>query len=297
MVLGGGSNILFCADYNGTILKNEINTLRFDTHEDTALIKAGGGVIWHTLVEECVQKGYTGLENLALIPGTVGAAPIQNIGAYGVEVKDAIVSVRGYSTRTSAFETFENNECAFGYRTSIFKEKFKNEFIITEVTLRVSKKESPNTSYGALQEHLTSAGIKKPSCKDVFDAVCAIRREKLPNPKIMGNAGSFFKNPVIEKEKYESLIKTFPNLPHYAFGDKYVKIPAAYLIDSLGFKGVKRFDANGAQFGVHTRQPLVLVNYGGATGASILTLAEEIQKAVLEKFRIHLEKEVCVVRG
>ncbi|HET8963571.1 MAG TPA: UDP-N-acetylmuramate dehydrogenase, partial [Chitinophagales bacterium] len=257
--------------------------------KDTIFIKAMAGEIWHNFVMYCVENNFGGIENLSLIPGCVGAAPIQNIGAYGVELKDVFVELEAMELQTRKIITVDTSTCKFGYRNSIFKQDWKGNYIIISVTLQLQKNPKLNTSYGAIQQTLFQNNINQPTVKDISDAVIAIRQSKLPDPKVIGNAGSFFKNPEVEKTMYDNLKKQFPEIPGYPISDSKIKIPAGWMIEYCGFKG-KRIGNTGA----HKDQALVLVNYGGATGKEIFNLAMQIQKKVFEKFGVTIEPEVNV---
>ena len=291
LVLGGGSNLLFTGDLNGLVIKlsiKGISTLAED--EDEVDLKIGAGENWHELVTYCVDKGYGGIENLSLIPGTVGAAPMQNIGAYGVEIKEVFKELEAIEIATGKTKIFSNEACKFGYRDSIFKNKAKGRYVITSVTLKLSKKPVVNTSYGAIKETLALWGIEKPGIADVSKAVIHIRQSKLPDPNVIGNAGSFFKNPSIADADFERLKVNYPAATGYVQEDGTVKVPAAWLIEQAGWKG-KTF----GEIGVHKNQALVLVNYGEGKGRAIWELAQKIQASVQEKFGIALVPEVNVV--
>ena len=261
-----------------------------ENHNDIYLT-VNAGENWHEFVLWCVSQNYGGIENLSLIPGNVGTCPIQNIGAYGVEVKDTITRVEAIDIKTGKLIEFSNTECKFGYRNSIFKNEAKGKYIITSVSFLLTKDEhNLNTSYGAIETELASKKITNPTIKDVSDAVIAIRQSKLPDPKKIGNSGSFFKNPVISKEHFDKLQSTFPSIPSYVISDTEIKVPAGWLIEQSGFKG-KRF----GEYGVHEKQALVLVNYGDATGKEIYELAQEIQNTIEKKFDINLEIEVNII--
>lgn len=288
-VLGGGSNILFTGDFDGIILKNGFmgrDILKKDGND--ILLKAGAGENWHNLVLFCVNRGYGGIENLSLIPGNVGASPMQNIGAYGVEIKDVVEEVEYFDFKTGEFQSIGPEECAFEYRSSIFKTDLKGRVIITSVTYRLSRNPVFNTSYGAIENELSAMGVE-PSLKSISQAVINIRSSKLPDPKKIGNAGSFFKNPMVDAEKAEKLKAEFPEILQYPSGDG-VKLAAGWLIEQCGWKG-KRI----GNCGVHDRQALVLVNHGGAVGEEINALAEDIRNSVLDKFNVALEREVNIV--
>jgi UDP-N-acetylmuramate dehydrogenase len=290
LILGGGSNILFTRQYPGLIILNQIKGIKIiDETNDTALINAGGGEVWQDLVNFALSHNLGGIENLSLIPGSVGAAPIQNIGAYGVELKEVMESLSAIELATGEARTFNNAECDFGYRNSIFKKELKDKYLITNVCLKLTKHPQLNTSYGAVNSRLEEKGIDSPDITDVSKAVIEIRRSKLPDPTKLGNAGSFFKNPVVDKIDFEGLKLVFSDIPGY-INNSTVKIPAAWLIEQCGWKG-KRFGA----VGVHDKQPLVLVNYGDGTGAEIKKLAEDIKTSVANKFGIELEAEPRII--
>lgn len=293
-VLGEGSNVLFCNNFDGAILHNRIQGFSATTQGSKVFLTLGGGYSWHSAVERAVASNYYGIENLALIPGSAGAAPVQNIGAYGVEIKDVLHSVRGFNLKTEKFETLSNADCRLGYRESIFKTELRNCFVITAITLALSTETKICISYSALQKYFEKVEVIPQSAQDIFDAVCAIRRSKLPDPSEIGNAGSFFKNAIVSREQFAALHSRFEDLPHYAVDNSHVKIPSAYLIERAGFKGAVR-EKNGRRVGVHARQALVLVNTHNATGEMVLELAEEIRAKVHEKFGVRLEMEVNVV--
>lgn len=291
LVLGGGSNILFTKDFDGLVLKNSmkgIEVLRED--DEHAWVKAAAGEVWHELVLFCIQHNYAGIENLSLIPGCAGAAPMQNIGAYGIELESVFYSLDAVHLQTGERMTFKNADCNFGYRESVFKNKFKDQFVITSVVLRLNKKPAFNITYGAINETLEKMGVKELSIKAVSDAVIAIRSSKLPDPKVLGNAGSFFKNPEVPKDVFERVQNEYPKMPHYPAAHGLVKIPAGWLIEQCGWKG-KRVGNTGS----HKDQALVLVNYGNATGNEIYALALDIKKSVGEKFGIEIIPEVNLV--
>lgn len=292
LILGGGSNMLFTKNYDGLIVKVELRGIEIVTEDDNHVtLKVGAGEIWHHLVLYCVERNWGGIENLSLIPGTVGAAPIQNIGAYGVEIKKVLVSVDAIEINSGNIRTFDNSECNFGYRDSIFKQRAKDKYLISSVTLKLTKRNHQlNTSYGAIDEILRQRGVNYPTVKDISDAVIQIRRSKLPDPEVIGNAGSFFKNPTIDNKLYESIKKDHPSFPSYPSTDGLVKIPAAWLIEQCGWKG-KTFD----NIGVHKNQALVLVNYGGGDGKKLWQLAMDIKASVQQKFDISLQPEVNVI--
>ncbi|KAA9327519.1 UDP-N-acetylmuramate dehydrogenase [Hymenobacter busanensis] len=296
LVLGGGSNLLFTRDFDGVVLKNEIRGLDLLPGEDdrTALLRAGAGESWHGVVEYALGQGLSGLENLSLIPGTVGAAPLQNIGAYGVELKDAFDHLEAVEISSGQLRAFSHEECGFGYRESVFKGPLKNQYIVTGVVLRLRREHRPNVSYGAIRTTLEEMGISadEPTPQQVSQAVISIRRSKLPDPAQIGNAGSFFKNPEVSQHKFEELKARFPDLPGYPVPGG-VKVPAGWLIEQCGWKGHRA--GPGGNYGVHAHQALVLVNHGGATGAEVRALAEEIMASVREKFGIELHPEVNIL--
>lgn len=292
LILGGGSNILFTKDFEGLIIKSGLQgwSITGET-EDYVMLKAGAGENWHDLVMHCIANDWGGVENLSLIPGTVGAAPIQNIGAYGVEIKNVIEKVTAIDLTTGGLRTFNNSECRFGYRESVFKHDLKENIFISSITLRLTRKRHMlHTHYGAIQEVLKQHHIDHPTIKDVSDAVISIRQSKLPDPRVTGNAGSFFKNPTISEETYQQIKKAYPLIPFYPADNQYVKIPAGWLIEQCGWKG-KRI----GNIGVHPQQALVLVNYGGGNGEDILHLSMKIQSSVKEKFGVTLTTEVNII--
>ncbi len=289
-ILGGGSNILFSKDFDGLVLKNAILGMEVIAEDaDHVYIKTGAGEEWHHLVLFAVNNGYAGIENMSLIPGSVGAGPIQNIGAYGTELKDVLVEVEAIEVTNGKLHKFTNEECKFGYRDSIFK-KEKGKYIITSTVIRLNKEPTFNTKYGAIEEELKRMSVEKITLKAVSDAVIHIRQSKLPDPKEMGNAGSFFKNPEIPKKQFDSLKNTSPNIIAFDTVDGNKKLAAGWLIEQCGWKG-KRI----GNVGVHAHQALVIVSFGNATGAEILNLATNIQTSVFEKFGVLLEMEVNIV--
>lgn len=292
LILGGGSNLLFTKDWNGLVIHNKISGAKITGETNNyALIEAGSGIIWHQLVEFAIKHNLGGIENLSLIPGTVGAAPLQNIGAYGVEIKDTLQSVTTYDIANDSIKIFGNEECQFGYRDSYFKKEGKGKYFVLNVVLKLSKQPIFNTSYGALREIFGKTNPEDLTIEEVSKAVIQIRKSKLPDPKEIGNAGSFFKNPVVKKQLFAELTKQYPEMPFYAQSNSdEAKIPAGWLIEQCGWKG-KRI----GQTGSHAKQSLVLVNYGNATGTEIHDLAMEIEKSVLEKFNITLEPEVNIL--
>ena len=292
LILGGGSNVLFTKNFDGLVVKVELRGIEILKEDDNFVtLKVGAGENWHQFVLHCVEQKWGGVENLSLIPGTVGAAPIQNIGAYGVEIKNNVISVDAVEISTGKTRSFSNAECNFGYRDSIFKQSAKGKYLISSVTLKLTKRNHQlNTTYGAIEETLKQRGVIHPTVKNISDAVIQIRRSKLPDPEVTGNAGSFFKNPTIDSKLYESIKKDHPSFPSYPSADGLVKIPAAWLIEQCGWKG-KTFDG----IGVHKNQALVLVNYGGGDGNLIWQLALDIKASVQQKFDIELQPEVNVI--
>lgn len=292
LFLGGGSNVLFTGDFDGLVLKNEIYGIHKLIETDTMVgLKVGSGENWHSFVMYCVECDLGGMENLSLIPGTVGAAPMQNIGAYGVEVKDVIEEVEAVELATGKVRLFSKEACQFGYRESFFKHEGREKYFISSVTLSASKKNHRyNTSYGAIQETLAQKGVIELSVKAISDAVIHIRRTKLPDPAVVGNAGSFFKNPSIPFVQYQELKAMYPSIPGYTEANELVKVPAGWLIEQCGWKG-KTF----SPIGIHPNQALVLVNYGGGEGKKIWELSKDIQRSVKEKFNIILHAEVNII--
>jgi UDP-N-acetylmuramate dehydrogenase len=289
-VLGGGSNILLTKDLPGLTIKNEIGDLQvFLENDEEVLVKVGGGVVWHDFVLWAVKQGFGGIENLSLIPGTVGAAPIQNIGAYGVELKDVFHSLQAFDLSTGEFRTFQKADCRFGYRDSVFKQEFRGRFVIVNVFFHLQKSPKLNTAYGDIQRTLQEMGIEEPTIQDVSKAVIQIRQSKLPDPAEIGNAGSFFKNPELEPTDFQLFIEQFPQAPHYPQPDGRVKVPAGWLIEQAGWKGQRFGDV-----GCHGKQALVLVNYGHAKGEEILALAKKIQASVQERFGVLVSPEVNI---
>lgn len=290
LILGGGSNILFTKNFDGLVLKNEIAGIeKIKEDENYIYIKVGAAVNWHQLVLHCIKNNWAGLENLSLIPGNVGASPMQNIGAYGVEIKDVFYELEAMHIEEKKLVKFNLNDCEFGYRESVFKQKFKNQFIITSVTYRLNKAPKFNTSYGAIEEELANMGIKELSIQAISQAVINIRSSKLPDPKEIGNAGSFFKNPTVESSLFDKLKLTNPTIAGYPLANGNVKLAAGWLIEQCGWKGYKNGDA-----GCHVNQALVLVNFGNAKGSEILQLSESIIASVQQKFAVTLEREVNI---
>jgi len=289
LILGTGSNVLFTQPYPGLIIKNEITGIK-KTNETASevFLSVGAGENWHHFVSYCVQKGWGGLENLSLIPGTVGASPIQNIGAYGVEVQECIQTVTAYDTEAQVWVNLSNSECAFGYRDSLFK-KQRNRYLITQVNFLLKKQPHLRTDYGAIKEVLHEKSIKNPSMADVSNAVIQIRNAKLPDPAKLGNAGSFFKNPTLSKTEFEDLVLQFPQIMAYPISDKAYKLAAGWLIEHCGWKGIRK-----GRVGCFEKQSLVIVNYDHASGKEIFDFSEEIIQSVLKKFNLLLEREVNV---
>jgi UDP-N-acetylmuramate dehydrogenase len=291
LILGGGSNMLFTKDIDGMVVKNEIVGIEKITEEDNFVyIKVGAGENWHQFVLHCIDSNYAGVENLSLIPGNVGASPMQNIGAYGVEIKDVFHSLEAYHINDNVVQHFNNADCEFGYRESVFKNKYRNQFVITSVTFKLKKIALFNTSYGAIEQELEKMGVQQLSIKNISEAVINIRSSKLPNPKEIGNAGSFFKNPEISNNKFHELKQLFPSIVGYNLPNGNVKLAAGWLIEQCGFKGYRIGDA-----GCHAKQALVLVNYGHAKGIDIYNLSTEILLAVQNKFNVELEREVNII--
>lgn len=292
LILGGGSNMLLTKDYEGLALHINFKGIEIiSQNEDSVIVKAQAGENWHEFVLWCLANDFGGLENLSLIPGNVGTTPIQNIGAYGIEIKDTFYSCEALNLKSLEIERFSKQDCKFGYRNSTFKQENKGKYIITSVCFKLSKNNHKlNINYGTIAQELKSNGITIPSIQDISKAVIAIRESKLPNPKDIGNSGSFFKNPVILKSEFETLVKNFPDVPNYPVSDTEVKVPAGWLIEKSGFKG-KQF----GNYGVHKMQALVLVNYGNAKGSDILKLSKLIQKTVKRLFNITIEAEVNIL--
>jgi len=289
-MLGGGSNVLFTKDFEGLLLKNEISGIEVINEDAQQVwIKVGAGVVWHEFVLQCIERGWGGLENLSLIPGTVGASPIQNIGAYGVEVKDLIVEVEGVDLVQKNTRTINSQECEFAYRSSVFKTSLKNTFLITAVVFRLDKQPKLHVEYGAIKDQLSKMKIDHPTIKDVSNAVISIRQSKLPDPNIIGNAGSFFKNPVLSAKILNVLKAIFPGIVSCPFGNEF-KLAAGWLIEQAGWKGHRE-----GNVGCHEKQALVLVNHGNASGAEVLQLSQKIQQSVQATFGVELEIEVNVI--
>jgi len=291
-ILGGGSNMLLTQDIDALVIHVDLKGKEVVWQDaETAHVKAMAGENWHEFVLYCIDHNFGGLENLSLIPGNVGTTPIQNIGAYGTEIKDTFISCEAIDIATQQTVTFTKEECNFGYRESIFKGTLKDKYVITSVTFGLTTTNHKiNTSYGDIAAELTAKGITLPTIKDVGAAITAIRQSKLPDPKELGNSGSFFKNPIITIDNFERAYLLHPTMPHYTLDDTYVKVPAGWLIEQCGFKGKRFGDA-----GVHAKQALVLVNYGNATGQEILDLSKNIQKTVFDTFGIAIEAEVNII--
>jgi len=291
LMLGGGSNLIFTKNFDGLICKISIPGISvIEEDDDNVFIKVGAGVLWDDLVSYAGENNYGGIENLILIPGTVGAAPIQNIGAYGQELAETFHSIDGILIETGKIKTFTKDECKFSYRNSIFKNELKNKIIITSVRFKLDKKPKAQLSYHEVKIEIEKQNVINPSIKDVSRVITKIRKAKLPDPKKLKNAGSFFKNPVISIEKYGNIKDIYPDLKYYPVDDGAVKIPAAWLIEKCELKGKKK-----GSVGTHQNQPLVIVNYGGATGKEVLDFATMIRESVYETFAISLEYEVYII--
>lgn len=291
-ILSGGSNMLLTRDIDALVLHIAIKgiTTKKGT-ENSILVTANAGENWHDFVRYCIDQDFGGLENLSLIPGYVGSAPIQNIGAYGVELKDTFVHCEAIEIATGNKRVFMHSDCQFGYRNSIFKNELKGKYVISQVTFKLTTQHHHlHTGYGAIEQALSQKKIPKPRIRDISDAVIEIRRSKLPDPAEIGNSGSFFKNPVISLQAFDKLQKSYPEVPCYKVDDQHIKVPAGWLIEQCGFKGKRWGDA-----GVHSKQALVLVNYGDANGTELLTLSQNIQKTIKETFNISLETEVNII--
>lgn len=291
-VLGGGSNMLLTQDVDALVIHVDLKGKKVvKEDEDYVWVEGQAGENWHEFVLWNIENNFGGLENMSLIPGNVGTTPVQNIGAYGTEIKDTFVSCEAINIVTREMKIFDKAECGFGYRESIFKHEVKDQYIITSVVFKLTKRNHKiNISYGDITKELESHHITEPTIKDVSNAVIAIRQSKLPDPKELGNSGSFFKNPVITKEHFDNVHARFPEIKYYVVSPSEVKVPAGWLIEQAGFKGIRIGDA-----GVHKNQALVLVNYGNATGQEIVNLSKEIQKAIFEKYTIAIEAEVNVI--
>ena len=292
LIIGGGSNILFTKGFEDLVIKNDLKGIEVQD-EDTnhVLLRTGAGENWHEFVMYCIGKDYGGIENLSLIPGCAGAAPMQNIGAYGVELKNTFYSLEAFNLATGKIKTFHKSDCKFGYRDSVFKNIYKNRYLILNVTLKLTKKyHRYYTDYSAIKETLKNNNVKKLTIKAISDAVIRIRTSKLPDPAELGNAGSFFKNPMVDKVDFEGLRAEFSDIPGYNSEANKVKIPAAWMIEHCGWKGTRL-----GQIGVHNKQALVIVNYGGGKGKDIARLAFDIQDSVADTFGIELEPEVNII--
>ncbi|HYW36129.1 MAG TPA: UDP-N-acetylmuramate dehydrogenase [Balneolaceae bacterium] len=293
IILGGGSNVLFVDDFDGLVIKMDITGKEIvKKNQKFVWLKIGAGENWHQTVRYCVQQGWGGIENLSLIPGTVGAAPIQNIGAYGAELEDVFSSLTAVEIATGKQRIFHKDECRFGYRDSIFKRELKNRYVIADVTLRLSLHPEPNTSYGSIRNKLAEKNINNPTITDMSDLIIEIRNKKLPDPAQLANAGSFFKNPVLENKTFKRLKKSFPSMPGYAVGETMAKVPAGWLIEQTGWKGKKI-----NKVGTYHQQALVIVNYGGATSREILQIAQKIKQSVKDKFGVELVPEVNIIKS
>lgn len=291
LIIGGGSNILLTKDFDGIVIEYKNSFVKItERKDDYVLLEIGAGKVWDELVQFCVENNFGGIENLSLIPGNVGAAPIQNIGAYGQEVSNTLLFVNGFFLHNSEKFSLSKEECRLGYRDSIFKNELKNRVIITSVVFILSTKPKLNLSYGNLAEELNKTKKNEFTIQDVRDTVIKIRKNKLPDPKIIGNAGSFFKNPTLDESHFHSLKREFPEIKFFKSEENKYKIPAAWLIEQCGLKGYRE-----GRVGIHDRQPLVIVNYGGAIASEILSLKNKVQKEVFEKFQIHLEEEVNII--
>lgn len=291
LVIGGGSNLLLVKDFEGLVVRMNIRGIAHRINHEEVLVEAGAGENWNGLVNYCVDHGFAGMENLTLIPGSVGASPIQNIGAYGVELKDVFESCRAFEIRTGEMQTFSKEDCHFGYRESVFKSALKGQYIITSVKFRLLATPKLNLSYGAIEQELNNRGITQPGIKDVSAVVAAIRVSKLPDPSTIGNSGSFFKNPVISAEQFQAIYENYPAVSHYPAGEGQVKLAAGWLIEQCGWKGKVV-----GHTGTWKNQALVLVNHGGATGQEIYDLSSQIIDSVYHKFGVTLEREVNIIQ-
>jgi UDP-N-acetylmuramate dehydrogenase len=291
LIVGGGSNLLFTGDFKGIVIRNQIKGIDIVSEsEKDVVVRVGAGEVWHEFVMFCISRNYAGLENLSLIPGCVGASPMQNIGAYGVEIKETFQSLEAYDLENAQLRIFSKEECDFGYRESVFKNKYKDKYLIANVTFNLKKNAALNTSYGAINTELQSMQITKPTIRDVSQAVINIRQSKLPDPKVTGNAGSFFKNPEVSAGKYQELKRRFDDVVAYPLAGGGYKLAAGWLIEQCGLKG---FEINGAA--VHTKQALVLINKNNCMGEDVLKLSEHVMKQVFDKFGVQLEREVNIV--
>ncbi len=291
LILGGGSNLLLTKNVDGLVIKNELLGIELiNENENSVFVKCAAGVVWHEFVMWCIDKNYGGIENLALIPGCTGASPMQNIGAYGVEIKDTFYELEAIELATGNIKKFTKSDCEFGYRESVFKRQFKNQFIITSVTFQLSKQPNFHIEYGAIKQELDLMNVSELNIKAIAQAVINIRSSKLPNPKEIGNAGSFFKNPEVSEIEFQRLKIEFPNIVAYPLENKNYKLAAGWLIEQSGLKGYRAGDA-----GVHKLQALVLVNYGSATGNQIFDLSSQVLQTVKQKFGVDLEREVNII--
>jgi UDP-N-acetylmuramate dehydrogenase len=291
LILGGGSNLLLTKNVDGLVIKNELLNIEVINENDSSVfVKCAAGVVWHEFVMWCIAKNYGGIENLALIPGCSGASPMQNIGAYGVEIKDTFYELEAIELATGNLKKFTKSDCEFGYRESVFKRQFKNQFIITSVTFQLSKRPNFHIEYGAIKQELDLMNVSELNIKAIAQAVINIRSSKLPNPKEIGNAGSFFKNPEVSEIEFQRLKNEFPNIVAYPLENKNYKLAAGWLIEQSGLKGYRAGDA-----GVHKLQALVLVNYGSATGNEIFDLSSLVLQTVKDKFGVNLEREVNII--
>ena len=295
IIIGGGSNLLLTKDFDGIVVRSGIKGHYFEesgdgSQETVVRMTCGSGEVWDDMVATSIKAGYYGMENLSLIPGDVGASAVQNIGAYGMEAKDLIVSVEAVEIATGQVVTISGKDCGYGYRQSKFKQEWKNRYLITHVTYQLSTSFQPHLDYGNIRQELEKKGITEPTAQQVRDIIIDIRNAKLPDPKVMGNAGSFFMNPIVTRQKYEHLAAQYPMMPHYEVDGSYEKIPAGWMIEQCGWKGKSQGRA-----GVHDKQALVLVNRGGATGAEIVALCDAIRKDVKTKFDIDIHPEVNIV--
>jgi len=291
-ILGGGSNMLLTKDVDALVIHINFKGINIISEDDNYVhLSVMGGENWHEFVQYCIEKDYGGLENLSLIPGNVGTAPLQNIGAYGVELKDVLKSCQGISIDDFSEKEFSNKECQFGYRNSIFKNALKGKYIITEIKVKLTKNNhKKNIGYGVIQQELAKMNIKEPSLREISETIIKIRQSKLPDPNVIGNSGSFFKNPIVNRGVFENFIKQYPKAPFYVISETEIKVPAGWLIEKAGFKGKRFGDA-----GVHEKQALVLVYHGNATGNEILELADKIKKSVKEQFGITIIPEVNII--
>jgi len=290
LIIGGGSNVLFTEDYDGLVIKISVKGIESQADGENILVNAGAGEVWNDLVSYCVENNFAGVENLSLIPGTVGASPIQNIGAYGVELKDVFESCTAFEIKTGEIKIFNFSDCHFGYRESVFKGELKGQYIITSVTFRLTSQPNINTAYGAIETELQNRGVTNPTIADVSSAVSHIRVSKLPDPSTIGNAGSFFKNPVIEKHEFANVVAKHPDVVHYPTADGNVKLAAGWLIEQCGYKG--KIEGN---TGTWKNQALVLVNHGGATGTEVYNFSAQIIDSVKSTFGVTLEREVNIL--